>query len=726
MIIKEIHIDSFGMFSDFSLSLADGLNIIEGKNETGKSTLGMFIKFIFYGLDSKEREKYIPWGRNSAGGYMVIRHGDKNYTVRRQIILLQKGVKEEVYVTDTETGTIVFKDKPVHEIFMSVDEKVFSNTVYVGQINGSFVEGAKLSDAVENILFSADEMINTSKALKRLDELRCSLLYKNKKGGKIYELGEKIAELEIRLSKSRQDNVRVFDLEDKIHQSKQKKEDNIKSISDISAKLDEYDAYSQIERKQRSDEASQAAVKAKQAYDTALAENTKNGFFPDTKYAADLYSLQNDINRKRTELTEAEKELENAENDLSVYSESAEIIDKINAHGGRSAVEEKVASLKKKYKNLRIAGFIFLILIIGIFFLVAASKVKKQLGEYLEEFGCEDSEQLESILSQLNEQEQSIAHCRMSIENAAGRCESIRADITKTEQAIYDEAGKFENITEITDSSVEDVARKAEKAIQDVTGAKQEFEKSYSTAQALIRETAHISIDDMRSRIKGKLRASELETFDVNEQKRRLDFLQRATESLNEKILQLEKEYSSLCATVEDPSAISDELLSLRTQYGECVSEYKACVLAYETLENASKTLRDGISPKLAKLSGGFMEKLSGGKYCSIGIDGEYGIYFTESGTSRHVSAFSSGTEDLAYICLRFALTDILYRNGKPPMIFDDTFAHIDDDRLENIIALLSAMGKAGKLQTIVLSCHKRERSIAMSCPETNIIRMES
>lgn len=726
MTIKEIHIDSFGMFSDFSISLTDGLNIIEGKNETGKSTLGAFIKFIFYGLDSKEREKYIPWGKNSMGGYLVLEHEGKTYAVLRRVILLQKGIKEESYITDTETNTIVFKDTPPHEVFIGVNERVFSSTVFVGQINGSFVDGEKLTDAVENILFSADEMTNTSKALKRLDELRCSLLYKNKKGGKIYELGENIAELELRLTKSRQDNVRVFDLEDRIRQSKQKKEENQKAIADISAKAEEYEAYSQIERKQRSDEASSAALEAKKAYDTALSENTVDGFTPDTMYVAGLYSLQNDINAKRCELEKAESELKEAEGALSLHEESAQTIDTVNELGGRVAVEENVSRLEKKYRSLRIAGFALLILIVGIFLLIAASRVKKELDEYLAKFNCEDTDKLYALLSELNEQEQSVARCRMNIESAGARCESVRLSIAAVEEKIFSECAKFSPVEEITSSSVNDAAKRAEGAISALNEAKQEFEKRYTTAQALIRETAHINVDEEKAKIKGKLRASELEGFDLTEQKRRLDFLQRATESLNEKILQLEKEYSSLCATVEDPAAIADELSSLRTQYGECVAEYKACVLAYETLENASRTLRDGISPKLAKLSGGFMEKLTGGKYSSIGIDGEYGIYFTENGTSRSVDAFSSGTGDLAYICLRFALTDVLYRKGKPPMIFDDTFAHVDDERLNNLIALLSAMGKSGWLQVIVLTCHKREKSIAMSYPETNIIRMEN
>ena len=149
MYIKELHIAAFGPICDKTFKFDRGLNIIEGKNEAGKSTLGAFIKFIFYGLDSKERTKYFPWGKNTAGGYIKLSHGGKDYTVRRDLVLLQKGVKEEVTVTDCETGAVAFKDSAPHEVFLGVNEKVFSSTVFVGQINGAYVDGAKLSGSVQ-------------------------------------------------------------------------------------------------------------------------------------------------------------------------------------------------------------------------------------------------------------------------------------------------------------------------------------------------------------------------------------------------------------------------------------------------------------------------------------------------------------------------------------------------------------------------------------------------
>ena len=63
MKIIEISIRYFGKLRDFVIKPGDGVNIIYGKNESGKSTVMAFIKAMFYGLDSGEkRNQYEPWG----------------------------------------------------------------------------------------------------------------------------------------------------------------------------------------------------------------------------------------------------------------------------------------------------------------------------------------------------------------------------------------------------------------------------------------------------------------------------------------------------------------------------------------------------------------------------------------------------------------------------------------------------------------------------------------
>lgn len=67
MFIKNIDIGVFGGDKNLHLDFDDHVNIIEGENEAGKSTICAFIKFIFYGLSGKstsgemsERKRYRP------------------------------------------------------------------------------------------------------------------------------------------------------------------------------------------------------------------------------------------------------------------------------------------------------------------------------------------------------------------------------------------------------------------------------------------------------------------------------------------------------------------------------------------------------------------------------------------------------------------------------------------------------------------------------------------
>ena len=48
MIIEKINVKSFGMLRDMSMEFSDSVNVIEGQNEAGKSTLAAFIKYKRY------------------------------------------------------------------------------------------------------------------------------------------------------------------------------------------------------------------------------------------------------------------------------------------------------------------------------------------------------------------------------------------------------------------------------------------------------------------------------------------------------------------------------------------------------------------------------------------------------------------------------------------------------------------------------------------------------
>ena len=81
MKIIEINIKCFGKLRDFVLKPGEGVNIIYGRNESGKSTIMAFIKAMFYGLESGEkRRQYQPWSGGQPSGSIEFEHDGKGVT----------------------------------------------------------------------------------------------------------------------------------------------------------------------------------------------------------------------------------------------------------------------------------------------------------------------------------------------------------------------------------------------------------------------------------------------------------------------------------------------------------------------------------------------------------------------------------------------------------------------------------------------------------------------
>ena len=68
MQIKKLQINNFGKLNNKNIELNNGINVIFGENESGKSTLLKFITSMFYGASRNKNgrrisdfEKYTPW-----------------------------------------------------------------------------------------------------------------------------------------------------------------------------------------------------------------------------------------------------------------------------------------------------------------------------------------------------------------------------------------------------------------------------------------------------------------------------------------------------------------------------------------------------------------------------------------------------------------------------------------------------------------------------------------
>ena len=134
--------------------------------------------------------------------------------------------------------------------------------------------------------------------------------------------------------------------------------------------------------------------------------------------------------------------------------------------------------------------------------------------------------------------------------------------------------------------------------------------------------------------------------------------------------------------------------------------------------------MRGKLAPGLSEGAGKYMSVLTNGKYSSIGIQDDLKMTysFEENGTdhTKEIDTLSSGTRDAAYVSLRLALAELFCRSGeKLPVVFDEAFARLDDDRLKNMLLIVEKYAQDNS-QAIILTSHFRENELMREINNTN------
>ncbi len=209
MIIKNITVDEFGPLAELSLDLGNGINVIEGSNGSGKSSILSFVRFILYGLPSKrgeagaaDRERALSWKNNTAAGAMTVHCGDAEYRIeRRATIGARDNCIDRVKMIDMKSGAEVHRGEVPGLVLLGVSQSVFDSTACVRQLDNGALDATGVSEAIENILFSADADISVKNALQKLGAARRSL--KNSRGdGRLGTLECRREELSRRLERA--------------------------------------------------------------------------------------------------------------------------------------------------------------------------------------------------------------------------------------------------------------------------------------------------------------------------------------------------------------------------------------------------------------------------------------------------------------------------------------------------------------------------------------------
>lgn len=203
---------------------------------------------------------------------------------------------------------------------------------------------------------------------------------------------------------------------------------------------------------------------------------------------------------------------------------------------------------------------------------------------------------------------------------------------------------------------------------------------------------------------KSALQALNEEIQNLSDEERKYDVeLQKQNEKQNE----LEGKLEHL-ANVKNRAEMLRRTLSENEQIGD---EIDAINLAMETMTDLQKNIKESFGHYLNKEAGQLISGITGGVYDSMWIDQNLDIYMNTPSKLVPIDDVSSGTMDQIYLALRLAASKLMQTSvsDKLPLIFDDSFAMYDEQRLASSLKFITEIHKG---QILLFTCHTRERRL--------------
>ena len=180
MKINEIKINSYGKIQDQEIKFDKNINIIYGKNESGKSTILNFISNMLYGISKNKNgkeysdfEKYKPWNSEDFSGKIEYALDDgKTFEVFRdfkkknpQIYNEKKEDISKEFNIDKSKGNEFFYEQT------KMDEKLFLSTIVVNQEQVKLQKNEQniLIQKIANLVGTGEDNVSYKRAIDRIN-----------------------------------------------------------------------------------------------------------------------------------------------------------------------------------------------------------------------------------------------------------------------------------------------------------------------------------------------------------------------------------------------------------------------------------------------------------------------------------------------------------------------------------------------------------------------------
>ena len=658
MKIKNIKINNYGNLENKEINLENKINIIYGKNESGKSTLLNYIKNIFYGISKNKNgknisdyEKYKPWGKEDYSGKLKyeLDNGEefeifRDFNKKNPKIFNSnlEDISKEFNIAKKD-GTQFFYEQT------NMDETMFTSTVVAMQeeVKLDKQNQSVLVQKLANLAGTGDDNLSYKKIIDKLNKMQ------------IEEVGsERSQGRPINLVQERMKNIE-FVLKDLYEYQKDKTINEDKKaayIEKISILEQELQLYKQIN----------IILLCKQNEEDKI--NIKNNY-------------KNEKNKKISELNFEKNNLINKLNENN---------SKKNNLKNNNINSEKIENnLNKKTNYKKYFLILFFILIFNILIYILNKNIIKN-----------------NIINILN----------FSIIPIYLILIFIKEIITKNKNKKITEKINMEN-----EKKLNEIDSENEKLNYEISLLNKQIELIEEELNNQDKEIEKEQID-LDNKIETDLTKIKIEFRDKLDVNKYLENIENSNINLliNNKQEEINKNKLDLQAIKIQEENISNKLenlVNLKEEYEELEERLEnlekrnnAINLTKEILTKAYINMKNNITPKFTENLSYNISKISKGKYNKVTINDEKGLIVeNEYGEYIPAELLSVGTIDQLYLSLRLSMIDDM-TNEKMPIILDEAFAYYDDDRLENILKFLSE--NMQNHQVIIFTCTQRERRI--------------
>ena len=718
---------TFGKLQGERLTLEPGLNVITAPNEGGKSTWCAFLKAMFYGIDTRDRDRkghladknrYQPWSGAPMEGEITLEWQGQDITIRRGPRgNVPFGSFSAVY-TGTEEPVPGLTADTCGQMLLGVGREVYEHSAFIGQSGTLAIRSApELEARIAALVSSGEEDVSYSQVERQLKEW-LNRRKVNKSVGRIPQLEEEQAELARSAGELSQLNDQLNQLEGERAQAARKHAFCTRQLALHKAiaqrKLDLQ--YTQA----RTDEA-----QAQAQLNALLSEQARFGPIPSRdalKRAqgelAFLKALEPEIRQGQEELALAQQALERARQAAQddhfpgMTGEEAVRKGERDSESYRSGMSRKAAS-RRNFALLQIVGVVAgaALTIFGPFWwlgpiayvLCAAAsalvftngtKAARQAAKILERYGVDDVEEIAALAGNYQQRMAAADQAAQQVRMIQGGLKDRQARLENSRQELFRFVHTFApEVKELFGVSA--ALSRALNLGERETLARSKLEGAQRLTQALQAQGGRELTEES---------PLSQPTLSLEQAAQETGRLQVELERLDRALNQARGKQQAL----GDPAILSARLEQVEEELERRRQEYQAISIAMETLQQANAQLQQRFSPQLNRAAGALLSRLTGGKYHTLSLDKELEASASgERDVLPHSALYlSKGTVDQIYLAVRLAVCDLCLPDA--PLVLDEALAAFDDVRAKRALELLQEL--SAQRQILLFSCHHREK----------------